>query len=146
MLHRDPKVWGEDPGRFDPDRFAPEAAAKLPADARKPFGTGQRACIGSQFALAEAHLFLASALQRLDLTAHDPSYQLKIKETLTFKPDGFFIHAKPRGTQDFKLRSVVAAPSRPLKALHVAWPSCGAPPLAEIAAIEAAVDPWSGSP
>ena len=109
MLHRDPRVWGDDPERFDPDRFAPEAAAKLPANAWKPFGTGQRACIGSVFAMQEAHLFLASALQRFDLTAHDPSYRLEIKETITLKPEGFLIHAKPR-------RSMLA-PSRPAKNL-----------------------------
>jgi cytochrome P450/NADPH-cytochrome P450 reductase len=114
VLHRDPRVWGEDPERFDPDRFAPDAAAKLPANAWKPFGTGHRACIGSQFALTEAHLFLASALQRFDLTAHDPSYQLEIQETLTFKPSGFFIHAKRRGAQSFKLKTTIATPSRPL--------------------------------
>ncbi len=115
MLHRDPTVWGEDPERFDPDRFAPEAAAKLPANAWKPFGTGARACIGSQFALTEAHLFLTSMLQRFDLIEQDPSYQLKVKETLTFKPEGFFVRAKRRGAQSVKPHAVVAAPSRPLE-------------------------------
>jgi cytochrome P450/NADPH-cytochrome P450 reductase len=115
MLHRDPTVWGEDPERFDPDRFAPDAAAKLPANAWKPFGTGQRACIGSQFALTEAHLVLASMLQRFDLVEHDPSYQLEVKETLTFKPTGFFLRAKPRGARSVNPRSVIGAPARPLQ-------------------------------
>jgi cytochrome P450 / NADPH-cytochrome P450 reductase len=96
MLHRDPKVWGDDAERFDPDRFAPESFAKLPTNAWKPFGNGQRACIGRPFAMQEAILVLASVLQRFELSKADPGYQLRIKETLTLKPEGFFIKAKRR--------------------------------------------------
>lgn len=96
VLHRDPTVWGDDPERFDPDRFTPEAEAALPEDAYKPFGTGQRACIGRAFAMQEAQLVLSLILQRFDLFEHDPAYQLRIKETLTLKPEGFFIRARRR--------------------------------------------------
>lgn len=41
MLHRDKQVWGEDPEKFDPDRFSSENRARIPANAYKPFGTGQ---------------------------------------------------------------------------------------------------------
>jgi cytochrome P450/NADPH-cytochrome P450 reductase len=123
VLHRDPKVWGDAPDRFDPDRFAPEAAAKLPANAWKPFGTGQRACIGSQFALTEAQLLLASMLQRFDLAEHDPSYQLRVKESLTFKPVGLFIHVRRRRASNVKPRAAVALPPRPAHAPTPAPPS-----------------------
>ena len=96
MLHRDPKVWGAEAERFDPDHFAFEAAAKLPPNAWKPFGNGQRACIGRPFALQEATLVLAMILQRFDLTPADPRYRLEIKETLTLKPHDLFIHARRR--------------------------------------------------
>ena len=43
MLHRDPAVWGDDARSSDPERFAPEAPEKLPPNAWKPFGNGQRA-------------------------------------------------------------------------------------------------------
>ncbi|MGE4191678.1 MAG: cytochrome P450 [Thermoanaerobaculia bacterium] len=124
VLHRDPKVWGDDPERFDPDRFSPAAVARLPANAWKPFGTGQRACIGSAFALQEAHLFLASALQRFELTAHDPSYQLRIRETLTFKPEGFYIRARRRNASSFRPRTHTA----PQPGAKVAAVSPPAPP------------------
>lgn len=94
MLHRDPTVWGEGAERFDPDHFAFEAAEKLPPDAWKPFGNGQRSCIGRPFALQEATLLLAMILQRFDLAMADRHYRLEIKETLTMKPHGFFIKAK----------------------------------------------------
>jgi cytochrome P450/NADPH-cytochrome P450 reductase len=63
MLHRDQQVWGQPPEQFDPDRFSPENRTKLPPNAYKPFGTGQRACIGRQFALQEANLVLSMLLQ-----------------------------------------------------------------------------------
>jgi cytochrome P450/NADPH-cytochrome P450 reductase len=95
MLHRDPRVWGDDAERFDPDRFAPERERALPPNAFKPFGNGQRACIGRQFAMQEAALVLGMLLQRFELIDH-AGYQLKIKETLTLKPDGFTIQVRPR--------------------------------------------------
>jgi cytochrome P450/NADPH-cytochrome P450 reductase len=95
QLHRDPAVWGEDPERFDPDRFLPERERALPPHAYKPFGTGQRACIGRQFAMQEAQLVLAMVLQRFTLIDF-ADYQLKLKQTLTIKPDGLTIQVQPR--------------------------------------------------
>jgi cytochrome P450 / NADPH-cytochrome P450 reductase len=96
MLHRDPQVWGEDPERFDPDRFSVENRAKIPPNAYKPFGDGQRACIGRQFALQEATLVLAMILQRFELIDF-ANYHLKTKQTLTIKPDNFHIKVRLRG-------------------------------------------------
>ena len=95
MLHRDKSIWGEDAERFNPDNFTPEAEAKRPANAYKPFGNGQRACIGRQFALQEATLVLGMILQRFKLIDHT-RYQLKIKETLSLKPDEFRIRVRKR--------------------------------------------------
>ncbi|STD03863.1 Cytochrome P450(BM-3) [Dermatophilus congolensis] len=94
-LHRDPTVW-EDPERFDPDRFSYERAKDIPANAWKPFGNGQRSCLGRAFALQEAQLVLALLLQRFDIDWSDPTYTLKIKETLTLKPDGLFVRLRRR--------------------------------------------------
>ena len=98
-LQRDPEVWGPRADVFDPENFAPEAEAKRPAWAFKPFGNGQRACIGRGFALHEAALALGVILQRFDLIdVH--RYQLKLKETLTVKPEGFTIKVKRRAEAD----------------------------------------------
>ena len=96
-LHRDTKVWGNNVEEFDPDRFTAENMAKLPPNAYKPFGNGARACIGRAFAIQESIIVLALILQRFDLIEADPSYQLVVKETLTFKPDQFMIRARKRG-------------------------------------------------
>jgi cytochrome P450 / NADPH-cytochrome P450 reductase len=95
MLHRDKQVWGENPEAFNPDRFGPENRAKIPLNAYKPFGTGQRACIGRQFALQEATLVLSVLLQRFELVDF-ANYQLETKQTLTIKPNNFHIKVRLR--------------------------------------------------
>ncbi|KAI0482046.1 cytochrome P450 [Xylariaceae sp. FL0804] len=45
-LHRDPDVWGDDVHEFKPERMLGENFKKLPKNCLKPFGNGQRACIG----------------------------------------------------------------------------------------------------
>ncbi len=66
-LHRATSVWGPDAAEFNPEHMAPERLAAVPPAVYKPFGTGQRACIGRQFALQEAALVLGMLLQRFDL-------------------------------------------------------------------------------
>lgn len=95
MLHRLPEVWGADAEEFDPDHFDPGRRDALPANAFKPFGSGQRACIGRQFAMQEAVLVLGMLLQRFELVDH-ADYRLTIKEALTLKPEGLTVTLRPR--------------------------------------------------
>jgi cytochrome P450 / NADPH-cytochrome P450 reductase len=123
-LHRDPSVWGPNPDAFNPDNFSPEAEAKRPINAWKPFGNGQRACIGRGFAMHEAALAIGMILQRFRLVDHE-RYQMHLKETLTIKPDGFKIKVRPRtdrergayagqaATATARAASVPAARTRP---------------------------------
>lgn len=97
-LHRDKKAWGEDAEEFRPERFAD--LNQVPNHAYKPFGNGQRACIGMQFALHEASLVLGMILQKFQLIDH-MNYQLKIKQTLTLKPDDLTIRVQLRETSNF---------------------------------------------
>jgi cytochrome P450/NADPH-cytochrome P450 reductase len=93
-LHRNPRWWDR-PEAFDIDRFAPGARERIHPHAYKPFGNGERACIGQQFAITEAKLALAVILQRFALS--DPSdYRLAVRETLTLKPDGLRLRVSPR--------------------------------------------------
>ena len=107
-LHRDKKIWGANPDDFNPDNFAPEREAALPPNSYKPFGNGQRACIGSQFALQEATLVVGMILQRFKLIDHQ-RYELNIKETLTIKPEGFKIKVRLR--RDDERANFVISPS-----------------------------------
>jgi cytochrome P450 len=105
-MHRDPR-WGG-PGlkpvdEFDPDRFEPDRVKARPGHLYKPFGTGERSCIGRQFALHEAVLVLGTMIRRYDIVV-EPGYRLKIAERLTQMPSGFRLGLRRRtAADDFKL-------------------------------------------
>ncbi|RFU20872.1 bifunctional cytochrome P450/NADPH--P450 reductase [Geodermatophilus marinus] len=106
-LHRTQSIWGDDADEFNPDHVAAERLAAIPPNAYKPFGSGQRACIGRQFALQEATLVLGMLVQRFELVDH-LDYQLRIRSALTIKPDDFVIQVRPR--PDVIIQPPVAAP------------------------------------
>jgi cytochrome P450 len=95
FIHRDPSVWGQDAEEFRPDRFLPENSHGRAPHSYIPFGTGERACIGRQFALHEAVLVLAQLVHRYDI-AGDPDYELAISERLTLMPKDFQIRLARR--------------------------------------------------
>jgi cytochrome P450/NADPH-cytochrome P450 reductase len=97
-LHRDPHVW-DDPEEFDIDRWLPEAEAARHPHAYKPFGNGARACIGRQFAMVEAKIAMAMMLRAFAIS--DPHhYRLRIKETLSIKPDDFHMRIRLRSPHE----------------------------------------------
>ncbi|MEM9967892.1 MAG: cytochrome P450 [Pseudomonadota bacterium] len=104
MLHRDRAIWGDDPDAFNPDHFSKEAVAARPLNAYKPFGNGQRACIGRQFAMQEAVLVIGMILQRFELIDHQ-NWQFKLKETLSIKPEG--LRMKVRMRPDVKRSALI---------------------------------------
>ncbi|MFE4059707.1 cytochrome P450, partial [Streptomyces sp. NPDC059096] len=114
MLHRDPSVWGDNPELFDPARFSPEAEAARSPHAYKPFGIGERACIGRQFALHEATMLLGMLVHRYRLIDQD-DYQLTLKQTLTIKPDGFTLTPRRRTPAD-RTAARAALPAGPVNA------------------------------
>ncbi len=83
LLHRHVKLW-ENPGRFDPERFAPERAAARPRFSYLPFGGGKRICIGAAFALAEATVLLATLAQRFSLRVA-PGHRVEPQGLITLR-------------------------------------------------------------
>jgi cytochrome P450 len=82
--HRHPEFW-EHPEVFDPERFSPERSAGRPHFAHFPFGGGPRLCIGSNFAMMEAQLILATIAQRYRLRLL-PGHQVEPQVLLTMRP------------------------------------------------------------
>ena len=84
VLHRLPAYW-KNPETFDPERFSPERSADRPKFIYLPFGAGPRQCIGSQFALIEAHLSVATLAQRYRLQLV-PGHRVEPWPLITLRP------------------------------------------------------------
>lgn len=92
----DPTVYGETVNEFQPERLLEENFDRLNREfpnAWKPFGNGQRACIGRPFAWQEATLAIALLLQNFNFLLDDPGYTLTQQQTLTLKPKDFYMRA-----------------------------------------------------
>lgn len=58
-IHRHHDLWDE-PDRFNPERFSPDAKTRPSRFQYMPFGAGPRICIGAAFALIEATIMIAT--------------------------------------------------------------------------------------
>jgi cytochrome P450 len=83
-IHRSPALW-DDPERFDPERFLPDAVAARPKFAYLPFGGGPRFCIGNGFAMMEAQIIVAMIVQRWSL-ALVPGHPVVPDPLVTLRP------------------------------------------------------------
>jgi cytochrome P450 len=82
--HRLPDVWPE-PEAFVPERFTPEAKAKLPKGAYIPFGGGSRTCIGMRFGQLEIKTIATLLLQRYRLELV-PGRTMTVRQMPTLSP------------------------------------------------------------
>lgn len=93
-LHRDPR-WFPEPGRFDPDRWSPERAAKLPKGAYIPFGAGARLCPGHFLAPTEIAIVAATIGARWRLVPADGK-KVYAKVKATMQPNRLPMKVLPR--------------------------------------------------
>ncbi len=84
VMHHDARYFPE-PGRFDPERWTPEARASRPRFSYFPFGGGPRQCIGEGFAWMEGILLLATLAQRWRLR-HLPDHPVELQPLITLQP------------------------------------------------------------
>jgi cytochrome P450 len=82
VMHRHRKFW-DNPTAFMPDRFAGKLWTGI--GAFLPFGAGPRICIGATFALAEAHIMMATLLRRYRIIRADSRPVLPIAR-VTIEP------------------------------------------------------------
>ncbi|KAF3766493.1 hypothetical protein M406DRAFT_277399 [Cryphonectria parasitica EP155] len=95
QIHNSPKIWGN-PAEFDPDRWDSERVKNRPRNSYMPFATGQRMCIGFNFALQEARIFLTKLVWRYHFSLategaidYDPQFQL-------IRPTNLYVRAERR--------------------------------------------------
>jgi len=84
LVHRHPRYW-RDAGRFDPDRFLPDAVASRSRFAYLPFGLGPRACIGEHLALIEMHAHAIMLARKFRLTVV-PGQSVEIEAQVNLRP------------------------------------------------------------
>jgi len=84
FMHHDAR-WFDEPERFRPERFSPEAEAARRPSTFIPFGAGSRACVGRHFAELEATLCLAGLLRRFRLQLVSPR-TVRIHPRITLAP------------------------------------------------------------
>jgi len=84
FMHHDAR-WFDEPERFRPERFLPEAEAARRPNTYIPFGAGTRACVGRHFADLEAILCLAALLRRFKLHLVSP-LTVRIHPRITLAP------------------------------------------------------------
>ena len=95
VMHHDERYFPE-PERFLPERWTEAFAQKLPRFAYFPFGGGPRICIGSQFAMMEACLVLATIASRYRLELV-PSQAIELFPSITLRPKhGILATVEPR--------------------------------------------------
>ncbi len=84
VMHHDSRYF-PDPGRFDPERWTPEAREARPQFSYVPFGGGPRRCIGEGFAWMEGILLIATLAQhwRMRLV---PGHPVALKPVITLRP------------------------------------------------------------
>lgn len=83
-VHRHKALWDE-PLRFDPARFTPEAVRGRHRWSYLPFGAGPRICIGMGFALLESVAILGTLLPVAHLSA-DPDFEPTPRVRVTTRP------------------------------------------------------------
>ena len=70
--HHDPEFFPE-PERFKPERFLKENADNIIPYTWRPFGSGNRVCIGQRFAMMEMKIIIAKLLSKFKLTLTEKS-------------------------------------------------------------------------
>lgn len=98
-MHRHPEFWPQ-PERFDPERFAPAAAAQRPRHVYQPFGSGPRHCIGKHLALAELQLVTATTVAAFRLEPPPDAATVGLRPLLLLQPDRpIRLRIQPRSTR-----------------------------------------------
>ncbi len=85
VMHRDSRFW-TNPETFSPERWLDGSTKDLPKFAYFPFGGGPRLCIGSNFALMETVLLLATMVPRVRMDLI-PDQVFKLRPGVTLKPE-----------------------------------------------------------
>ena len=136
---RDPRYWGPDPDRFDPEQFAMDKVVGRPRHAFIPFSIGKRQCMAQEvtFMMLRVVLFEIYRRYRLRLA---PGATVAKNTIVTTKPAAVPVTRQPRERTGLRARpaarpaalaSAVLAPAAPAPSGPApSGPAPAAPPAA----------------
>ena len=81
VLHRDPRIFGEDPDGWNPDRWLTEEEreTKSMEHALLVFGAGKRGCLGRNIAMLELHKLVPAVLMKFDIRLRHPEAEWDVR-------------------------------------------------------------------
>ncbi|XP_058452504.1 cytochrome P450 4c21-like isoform X1 [Malaya genurostris] len=85
QVHMDPKQWGPNTDKFNPDRFLPENVARRHPYAFLPFSGGPRNCLGIRYAWLSMKIMIVHLLRKYRLTTSLTMDDVVIKFTVLLK-------------------------------------------------------------
>ncbi|RUS15912.1 cytochrome P450 [Jimgerdemannia flammicorona] len=85
VIHRLPRIWGEDVLEFRPERWFEKPAMDVGPYEYLPFSVGPRHCIGYKLALMEMKVILGILITRFEF-AEVPGWNVRRKSSITCKP------------------------------------------------------------
>ena len=81
-VHRDPRIFHEDPDEYVPERWLRDDASAMQRGFLA-FSQGGRACIGRNIAYFEMALVIATLFSRYDFELLSPDWELGIEENFS---------------------------------------------------------------
>jgi cytochrome P450 / NADPH-cytochrome P450 reductase len=108
---RDPRYWGPDPGRFDPEQFAMEKVVDRPRHAFIPFSIGKRQCMAQEVTFMMLRVVLFEICKHYQLRLA-PGATVTKNTVVTTKPAAVPITLLPR-ERDGGQRASAALRDRP---------------------------------
>ena len=112
---RDPRYWGPEPDRFDPEQFAMDKVVGRPRHAFIPFSIGKRQCMAQEvtFMMLRVVLFEIYRHYRLRLA---PGATVAKNTVVTTKPAAVPVTRRPRERTGPVARPAALAPATPAPA------------------------------
>jgi cytochrome P450 len=94
-IHNNAALW-DNPASFDPDRWDTERVKNRHKAAYIPFATGQRMCIGFNFALQEVKIFLPKLVYRYKFCQEEAGAVEYDKMFQLIRPNNLYVRAEKR--------------------------------------------------